>query len=280
MTDDDALRRIRALLDKAESTEFPAEAESLVEKAQELMSKYAIDEAMLAKAQGRAIDKLTEVDVLVENPYAHAKSGLLTVVAKHNDVTPISTWKSRGHSRLDAEGYRVTTRGMKISLLGFASDVERVQALYASLLIQMTRAMLAGEKARKYKDSRGKTWRNSFLHGYANAISSKLWTARATAKAQAEEEIRLAALEAGEVEEAVGESSVALALRTKTTTVEEFMWEQYPHLNPKNRRRRRGGGGYHSSANDSSAWSMGNAAGKNANVSGSGLGQSVKGALR
>ena len=45
--DDRALRRIRGLLTKAESTDFPDEAESLTAKAQELMTRYAIDAALL-----------------------------------------------------------------------------------------------------------------------------------------------------------------------------------------------------------------------------------------
>jgi hypothetical protein len=42
------LGRIRALLAKAESTEFPEEAEALTAKAQQLMAHHSIDEALLA----------------------------------------------------------------------------------------------------------------------------------------------------------------------------------------------------------------------------------------
>jgi hypothetical protein len=42
------LERVRALLAKAESTEFDEKAEALTEKAQELMTRYSIDAALLA----------------------------------------------------------------------------------------------------------------------------------------------------------------------------------------------------------------------------------------
>ena len=44
------LDRVRALLAKAESTTFPAEAEALTGKAQELIARHSIDEALLAAA--------------------------------------------------------------------------------------------------------------------------------------------------------------------------------------------------------------------------------------
>src|SRR6202035_1951697 len=42
--DDRILARVRSLLAKAESTEFEAEADSLTAKAQELMTRHAIDQ--------------------------------------------------------------------------------------------------------------------------------------------------------------------------------------------------------------------------------------------
>ena len=46
------LGRVRALLAKAESTEFPEEAEALSARAQELMARYSIDYAVLAAGSG------------------------------------------------------------------------------------------------------------------------------------------------------------------------------------------------------------------------------------
>lgn len=52
--DQKALGRVRALLAKAESTEFPEEAEALSAKAQELMSRYSLHQAVLDHDRGRA----------------------------------------------------------------------------------------------------------------------------------------------------------------------------------------------------------------------------------
>ena len=46
------LSRIRALLAKAEATEYAEEAEALSARAQELMAKYSIDQALLAAESG------------------------------------------------------------------------------------------------------------------------------------------------------------------------------------------------------------------------------------
>src|SRR5688572_14589877 len=46
------LDRVRALLAKAESTDFPEEAETYTAKAQQLMARYSIDQALLAAGAG------------------------------------------------------------------------------------------------------------------------------------------------------------------------------------------------------------------------------------
>lgn len=51
--DERILGKVRALLAKAESTEFPEEAEALSARAQELMAKYRIDHALLAARSGK-----------------------------------------------------------------------------------------------------------------------------------------------------------------------------------------------------------------------------------
>src|SRR4051794_1929180 len=71
------LRRIRGLLAKAESTEFPEEAEALTAKAQELMTRYAVDAAVLDTALlGTGVSSAGAVAarrVHVADPYVRAK---------------------------------------------------------------------------------------------------------------------------------------------------------------------------------------------------------------
>ena len=85
--DDRALRRIRGLLAKAESTEFPDEAEALTAKAQELMTRHAVDAALLdggPTSSGSAAVGTRRVHV--QDPYVRAKMQLLAAVAEANDV--------------------------------------------------------------------------------------------------------------------------------------------------------------------------------------------------
>lgn len=80
------LTRVRALLRKAESTEFEAEAEAFVAKAQELITRHAIDLARLPEDTGAP----TGTDarrILLDDPYVDAKATL--VVAEANRARSI-----------------------------------------------------------------------------------------------------------------------------------------------------------------------------------------------
>ncbi len=119
--DDRALRRIRGLLAKAESTEFPDEAESLTAKAQELMTRHAVDAALLeagpSPTDGRAVDTRR---VHVQDPYVRAKMQLLAAVAEANDVRVV--WYS--------------SLGIA-NLVGGRADLAAVELLFTSLLLQV-----------------------------------------------------------------------------------------------------------------------------------------------
>lgn len=156
------LDRIRALLAKAESTTFAEEAEALSAKAQELMARHAIDEAMVAAAGGSK-DAPVGIRIGIDDPYAPAKSLLLSEVASANGCR--SVW---------AKALGFTT------VLGFESDVEFVELLYTSLLVQATSAMVAaGSQVDRYGRSRTRSFRHSFLVAYATRIGQRLRAAEA-----------------------------------------------------------------------------------------------------
>ena len=171
------LERVRALLAKAESTTFAEEAEALSSKAQELMARHSIDEAMVdavtgpsgapgdAKAPGG-------VRVPVDEPYASPKSILLSVVATANRCKAVWS-KELGFS----------------TVLGYESDLEFVEILYTSLLVQATGAMVAaGPQFDRNGRSRTRSFRQSFLLAYSVRIGDRLEKAeRATVAAAAEE---------------------------------------------------------------------------------------------
>ena len=82
----DHLDRVRALLAKAHATEFDAEAEAFMAKAQALMTRHAIDELMLEDAEahdGRS-RVVCDRSIDIPSPYARVKFLLLGQVAAAN----------------------------------------------------------------------------------------------------------------------------------------------------------------------------------------------------
>ncbi|MFC9188077.1 MULTISPECIES: DUF2786 domain-containing protein [Streptomyces] len=165
------LTRIRALLAKAEATGFPEEAEALTAKAQELMARHSIDEALIA-ARSHSAETPGACRIGVEPPYESAKAILLDAVASANRCQAV--WNGDlGFS----------------TVVGFEPDLEAVELLFTSLLVQGTAAMTraeAGQRASGRK--RTKTFRQSFLMAYAQRLGSRLadTTERTTATADTE----------------------------------------------------------------------------------------------
>ena len=60
-------------------------------------------------------------------------------------------------------------------MVGFAGDVEAVELLFTSLLVQATAAMMrAGSRTGRNGRSRTRSFRQSFLHAYAVRIGQRL----------------------------------------------------------------------------------------------------------
>lgn len=152
-----ALAKIRALLAKAERTGYPPEAEALSAKAQELMARHSVDEALLA-SRTHAKDTPTACRIGVDAPYETAKAVLLDAVAGANRCRAV--WNS-------AFGFS--------TVVGFEPDLEVVEVLHTSLLVQATAAMTRAEaEQRAGGRKRTKTFRQSFLAAYAHRIGDRL----------------------------------------------------------------------------------------------------------
>ncbi|MFD4144194.1 DUF2786 domain-containing protein [Streptomyces sp. NPDC058572] len=155
--DSSLLGKIRALLAKAESTSFPEEAEALTAKAQQLMSQHSIDTALLAAERGER-QVPGGVRVAVDAPYEEPKAVLLQAVAGANRCRTVWS-KNMGFS----------------TVVGFASDVEAVELLFTSLLVQAQAALqAAGARKRGDGSSRTRSFRQSFLVAYATRIEERL----------------------------------------------------------------------------------------------------------
>ena len=90
--DHKVLAKVRALLAKAESTEFPEEAEALSAKAQELMSRYSLHRAVLDHDRGRA-PTASGRRLWMDAPYPGAKVLLVQAVAAANRCRTV--WRER-----------------------------------------------------------------------------------------------------------------------------------------------------------------------------------------
>ncbi|MFF5856113.1 DUF2786 domain-containing protein [Streptomyces sp. NPDC012751] len=157
------LTRIRALLAKAEATGYPEEAEALTAKAQELMARHSVDEALLA-AGAPAPDVPGACRIGVEPPYEQAKAVLLDAVATANHCRAV--WN-------EPLGFS--------TVVGFEADLEAVELLHTSLLVQATHAMTRAEAAQRAGGrKRTKTFRQSFLAAYAHRVGDRLAAAAET----------------------------------------------------------------------------------------------------
>ncbi|MFJ8113140.1 DUF2786 domain-containing protein [Streptomyces sp. NPDC096132] len=167
-SDSRMLGRIRALLAKAEATGYPEEAEALTAKAQELMARHSVDEALL-DAQAPDPDAPGACRIGVEPPYEQAKAVLLDAVADANHCRAV--WN---------EPFCFST------VVGFEGDLEAVELLYTSLLVQAQSAMAKAEAAQRAGGrKRTKTFRQSFLAAYAHRIGGRLGEAAAAAGTEA-----------------------------------------------------------------------------------------------
>ncbi|MEU4443967.1 DUF2786 domain-containing protein [Actinosynnema sp. NPDC050801] len=145
------LNRVRGLLAKAESTAFPDEAEALSAKAQELVTRHALER------MPREAPTTTSRRLWLDKRYFDGKAQVVHVVAEANRCRAV-----------------VYDLGF-VALVGEELDLEIVELMSASLLVQATRAMVAaGERARKGDEARSAAFRKSFLLSYAHRIGERL----------------------------------------------------------------------------------------------------------
>lgn len=193
--------RILALLAKAESTEFPEESEALMAKVQELMSRHAIDHALLDRERHAAPDRVVTEFVEVAAPYASAKSSLLGRVADANDCQVVIQKLAGGNQRC--------------AIVGHESDLANVHLLFSSLCLHAVRAMLAAEVPDWEAPRR---FRHAFLLSFSYRIGERLHAARETARADAGREAT------------DGGTAMGLVLADRSDEVDAAVAEAFPNI--------------------------------------------------
>ena len=200
---DDRLATIRGLLAKAEATPFPAEAEAFLAKATELMTRYAIDEAMLAVDRP---DHATpgEVRITLERPYVAQKALLVNEVATRFGCRAIRFVSGPG----------VTVEVM--SIVGFPVELEMVETLVTSLLVQLGTSMMASQPSAGSASSTA-AWRRSFIAGFVETVGVRLAEQRSTVVADLSERDP-------------GSPSVALVLADRQVAVDADFRRRHPRV--------------------------------------------------
>jgi hypothetical protein len=220
------------LLTKAESTGFHAEAEALTAKAQELMARHCIEQAMLdASRSGSASgprSQPTMVRITVDAPHASAKVQVLQAVARANRCRTI--WSEHQHLA---------------HTFGFADDLAAVEVLYTSLLVQATAAMhRAGPQRDTYGRVRTASYRRAFLLAFSVEIGRRL---------------QMAAALAAEAVAATTGTDLVPVLRRREAAVDVAVQETFP------RTRRMS-----ASATNADGWRAGTVSGRDADLGGAG----------
>jgi hypothetical protein len=132
------------------------------------MTRHRIDSALLGGPGGGAGGRR----IWIDDPYAAPKVSLLSAVARAN-------------------GCRAVELGNLgcVHVVGFAADLEVVELLHTSLLVQAASAMLAaGPQVDARGRSRTRSFRRSFLLAYAWRIGGRLAEATAATEAAADAE--------------------------------------------------------------------------------------------
>jgi hypothetical protein len=198
---ENVLDRVRKLLAKAEDEGVtPHEAEALTAKASELMARYGIDRARLGALHPESDnpgDRVFDLD----NPWAAVKCHLLSGLSQAMRCQTVIVPKRE--------------QGSRLHVFGYASDIERADILFTSLLVQMQRA-LAREQA---PEARVRAWRRSWMLGFSSAVIARVRTA---------EEHAVKAADADQP--ADGGKSTALVLADRSQVIRAQVKQTYPSL--------------------------------------------------
>jgi hypothetical protein len=149
--------KVRALLRKAESTTFPAEAEALTAKAQDLLTRHALDDALLSGSDHGSLQPVVRA-VPIAAAYASGRAMLLGAVGAPNRCSVV--WDPQASTAM---------------VVGFPADVDAVELLWASLTTQAEVAIAAaGPKVDARGRSRTRSWRGAFWAAFSQRIGQRL----------------------------------------------------------------------------------------------------------
>jgi len=151
------VNRVQALIAKAESSPFPAEADAFMAKAQELINDYAIDQARLVGADPHSVGHDV---VAMKGTYTKERSLIWSAVANANRCQVLTLSTSR------------SSKVSELTLIGREQDRELVRLLATSLELQAVKRLDDLDPAATYASP--VVQRRSFLRGFAIEVADRL----------------------------------------------------------------------------------------------------------
>lgn len=173
---DSMLARVRTLLAQAERAsrqkgadrdDFANEAAALSAKAAGLMLKYSISDAMIGAIHVDTTE-LVARKIPVLAPYTKEKATLLAVVARAFNVATMSYIDARGW-RFDAE----------VELMGYPNDIDKVEFLFTSLLLQGAEGLQTLTPSNKREHTA--SFRSFWFVAFTDVVNARLHEARVAA---------------------------------------------------------------------------------------------------
>jgi hypothetical protein len=235
------MKKIRALLDMANNEAItPEAAENYRLKAFELMAKYGIEQALLNEAKPGS-DKPADRRIDLDNPWAMEKAHLINGLALALRCELILL------QRTDEKP------GRTVHVFGYESDLERLEMLFTSLLLQMFRELA---RTPVPANDNPRAFRRSWILGFASKVSDRV----SEAEHRARNEVSATTTSSGR--------STDLVLADRKAVVARAYRDAYPRRR-SGRRTTMTGRGY----------GAGTAAGARADIAGPRIGATHRGAV-
>jgi Protein of unknown function (DUF2786) len=210
--------KINKLLARAEGTDSEAERDTSLMMAQNLMTKWAIDEAMLMAARGNetTVDPIISEEFVIVGIYRFPLKQLAHVTLINNGIKDIQL-HDPGWREVNGKVYKETE---VLVAVGTKSDMERAKMLYTSLHIQILTAESQWwrDNEQLYSDqkpSQKHQARRGFMFAFADGVSVKLREATRRGRQLAEEEH--------------DKNKMALVLQSKEMRVQDEFRKKFPH---------------------------------------------------
>jgi hypothetical protein len=168
-SNEDRAALIKKLLNKAEARgTTPAEAEAFNAKAAKLMVQWGIDDALIANADRVGVEQIIQREIYVKVPksYSYEYTSIGYLVGEALGAKALFQKKQDGRTVL--------------LVVGFESDISRIEVLYTSLALQCTMRLgveFASWVNAQWVQPSGTekfNWKRSFIRGFADGAGRKV----------------------------------------------------------------------------------------------------------